>query len=155
MGLPPKNMGLPLKNLVNGDFSLFTTPRQPKRTMCGFGLQRSFSRNILVWYWVYYLTTNKCKNLKNMKSSCLSICTSFHYFLTFYCFFIVFSLFLYYFIYCNRLFFSHLAFLAPHEENCRTVRMYARAVKQTVWNEADNRERDWEESMWGAPASSA
>ena len=34
MGLPPKNMGLPLKNLVNGDCSLFTTPRQLKRTMC-------------------------------------------------------------------------------------------------------------------------
>ena len=31
MGLPPKNMGLPLKNLVNGHFFLFTTPRQPKR----------------------------------------------------------------------------------------------------------------------------
>ena len=156
MGLTPKNMGLPLKNLVNGDFSLFTTPRQPKRTMCGFGLQRSFGRNILVWYWVNYLITNKCKNLKDMKSSCLSICTSFHYFLLFFiAFSSVLSLFLYYFINCNRLFFSYFAFLAPDEENCSTVRMYARAVKQKVWNEADNRGRDWGEPMWGAPASSA
>ena len=30
MGLPPKNMVLPLKNLVDGDFSLFTPHRQPK-----------------------------------------------------------------------------------------------------------------------------
>ena len=49
--------------------------RQPKRTMCGFGLQRSFGRNILELL-VYYLMPNKCKNLKDMKSSCLSVCTS-------------------------------------------------------------------------------
>ena len=49
--------------------------RQPKRTMCGFGLQRSFGRNILELL-VYYLMLNKRKNLKDMKSSCLSICTS-------------------------------------------------------------------------------
>ena len=48
--------------------------RQPKRTMCGFGLQRSFGRNILELL-VYYLMLNKCKNLKDMKSSCLSVCT--------------------------------------------------------------------------------
>ena len=49
--------------------------RQPKRTICGFGLQRSFGRNMLELL-VYYLMPNKCKNLKDMKSSCLSICTS-------------------------------------------------------------------------------
>ena len=49
--------------------------RQPKRTMFGFGLQRSFGRNILELL-VYYLMPNKCKNLKDTKSSCLSICTS-------------------------------------------------------------------------------
>ena len=49
--------------------------RQPKRTMFGFGLQRSFGRNILELL-VYYLMPNKCKNLKYMKSCCLSICTS-------------------------------------------------------------------------------
>ena len=48
--------------------------RQPKRTMFGFGLQRSFGRNILEL--IYYLMPNKCKNLKDTKSSCLSICTS-------------------------------------------------------------------------------
>ena len=49
--------------------------RQPKRTMFGFGLQRSFGRNILELL-VYYLMLNKRKNLKDMKSSSLSICTS-------------------------------------------------------------------------------
>ena len=49
--------------------------RQPKCTMFGFGLQRSFGRNILELL-VYYLMPNKCKNLKDTKSSCLSICTS-------------------------------------------------------------------------------
>ena len=49
--------------------------RQPKRTMCGFGLQRSFGRNILELL-VYYLMLNKRKNLKDMNSSCLSICAS-------------------------------------------------------------------------------
>ena len=34
--------------------------RQPKRTMFGFGLQRSFGRNILELL-VYYLMPNKCK----------------------------------------------------------------------------------------------
>ena len=43
--------------------------------MSGLGLQRSSRRNILELL-VYYLTPNKCKNLKDMKSSCLSICTS-------------------------------------------------------------------------------
>ena len=37
--------------------------------------QRSFGRNILELL-VYYLMLNKRKNLKDMKSSCLSICTS-------------------------------------------------------------------------------
>ena len=41
----------------------------------GFGLQRSFGRNVLELL-VYYLMLNKCKNLKDMKSSCLSVCTS-------------------------------------------------------------------------------
>ena len=27
--------------------------------------------------------------------------------------------------------------------DCKTVRIFARAVKQKVWNEAENRERDW------------
>ena len=48
--------------------------RQPKHTMCGFELQRSFCQNGLELL-VYYLMPNKCKNLKDMKSSCLSICT--------------------------------------------------------------------------------
>ena len=34
--------------------------RQPKRTMCGLGLQRSFGRNILELL-VHYLMPNKCK----------------------------------------------------------------------------------------------
>ena len=49
--------------------------RQPKRTICGFGLQRSFGPNIIELL-VYYLMPNKRKNLKDMKSSCLSFCTS-------------------------------------------------------------------------------
>ena len=67
-----------------------------------------------------YLTPDKFKNLKDMKSSCLSICTSFYYFLNF---FVVFLLLvfiiiqlLYYFVYPNRLFFSHLAFVALDED---------------------------------------
>ena len=48
--------------------------RKPKHTMLGFGLQRSFGWNILELL-VYYLMPNKCKNLKDMKSFCLSICT--------------------------------------------------------------------------------
>ena len=36
--------------------------RQPKRTMCGFGLQRSFGRNILELL-VYYLMLNKRKKI--------------------------------------------------------------------------------------------
>ena len=43
--------------------------------VCGFGLQKSFGRNILELL-VYYLMLNKRKNLKDMKSSCLCICTS-------------------------------------------------------------------------------
>ena len=31
--------------------------------------------------------------------------------------------------------------------DCETVRMYARAVKQKVWNEAENRERNWGETL--------
>ena len=46
--------------------------RQPERTMCGFGLQRSLGRNILELL-VYYLIPNECKKLKDMKSSCLSV----------------------------------------------------------------------------------
>ena len=49
--------------------------RQPKRTMCRSRLQRSFGRNILELL-VHYLMPKKCKKLKDMKSSCLSICTS-------------------------------------------------------------------------------
>ena len=68
-----------------------------------------------------YLTPNKFKNLKHMKSSCLSICTSFYYFLNFFIVFLLLLVFiiiqlLYYFIYPNRLFFSHLAFLALDED---------------------------------------
>ena len=64
-----------------GDYSKSNTMssismhRQPKRRMCGFGLQRSFGRNILELS-VYYLMPNKCKNLKDMKSSRLTVCTS-------------------------------------------------------------------------------
>ena len=46
--------------------------RQPKRTMCRFGLQRSFGLNILELL-VYYLMPNKCKNLKDMKSSTFAL----------------------------------------------------------------------------------
>ena len=37
-----------------------TNHRQPKRTVCGFGLQRSFGGNTLELL-VYYLMPNKCK----------------------------------------------------------------------------------------------
>ena len=46
--------------------------------MFGLGLQRSFGRNILELL-VYYLMPNKCKTLKDIKSSCLPICTSSFY----------------------------------------------------------------------------
>ena len=59
----------------NDATSVLCNHRQPKRNMCGFGLQRSFGRNILELL-VYYLMLNKCKNLKDMKSSGLSVCTS-------------------------------------------------------------------------------
>ena len=51
-----------IKNLVY----LLSHHRQPKRTMFGFGLQRSFGRIILELL-VYYLMPNKCS--KDMKSS--------------------------------------------------------------------------------------
>ena len=51
------------------------SPQTAKRTMYGFGLQRWFGGNILEVS-VYYLMPNKCKNLKDIKSSFLSICTS-------------------------------------------------------------------------------
>ena len=38
----------------------------------GFGFQGSFGRNLLELL-VYYLMSNKCKNLKDMKPSCLSV----------------------------------------------------------------------------------
>ena len=52
---------------------LLSHHRQPKRTTFGFWLQRSFGRIILELF-VYYLMPNKCS--KDMKSSCLSNCTS-------------------------------------------------------------------------------
>ena len=67
--------GVPLRALVPCKCYWECSHRQPERTMCGFGLQRSFGRNILELL-VYYLMLNKRKNLKDMKSSCLSICTS-------------------------------------------------------------------------------
>ena len=40
--------------------------------------------------------------------------------------------------------------------DCKTVRIfvfkYARAVKQKVWNEAENRERDWGETLLACEA---
>ena len=42
-----------------------------------------------------YLTPNKFKNLKHMKSSCLSICTSFYYFLNFFIVFFVVGFYYY------------------------------------------------------------
>ena len=42
-----------------------------------------------------YLTPNKFKNLKDMKSSCLSICTSFYYFLNFFIVFFVVGFYYY------------------------------------------------------------
>ena len=52
-------------NILLGDIMaiLCLLRRQPKRTMCGLGLQRSFGRNILEIL-VYYLMPNKCKHLK-------------------------------------------------------------------------------------------
>jgi len=35
-----------------------------------------FGRNILELLVYYLMPNNKCKNLKDMKSSCLSVCTS-------------------------------------------------------------------------------
>ena len=67
-------MYLSINVLCKHDFCV-CVHSQPKRTMCGFGLQRSFGRNVLELL-VYYLMLNKCKNLKDMKSSCLSVCTS-------------------------------------------------------------------------------
>ena len=54
---------LSLMYFLGGGFlksSVWFMHRQPKRTMCGFGLQRSFGRNILELL-VYYLMPNKCK----------------------------------------------------------------------------------------------
>ena len=48
-----------LQYLQDGDLD-YIFHRQPKRTICGFGLQRSFGRNILELL-VYYLMPNKCK----------------------------------------------------------------------------------------------
>ena len=42
-----------------------------------------------------YLTPNKFKNLKDMKSSCLSICTSFYYFSNFFIGFFFFGFYYY------------------------------------------------------------
>ena len=43
--------------------------------------------------------------------------------------------------------------------DCKTVRIFAysstRAVKQKVWNEAENRERDWGETLFFFLASHA
>ena len=50
----------------------------PSAICVGSGLRGhlvEFGRNILELL-VYYLMLNKCKNLKDMKSSCLSVCTS-------------------------------------------------------------------------------
>ena len=54
-----------------GQNSFFAITTGSASALCrGFGLQRSFSRNILELL-VYYLMPNKCKNLKDMKSYCL------------------------------------------------------------------------------------
>ena len=73
-----------LRFLTNVHYCLFLRPhrswihhRQPKRTMFGFGLQRSFGRNILELL-VYYLMPNKCKNLKiRSLLVCLSVLVAF------------------------------------------------------------------------------
>ena len=61
-------------NILLGDIMaiLCLLHRQPKHTMCGLGLQRSFGRNILEIL-VYYLMPNKCKNLKRRLVHFLSI----------------------------------------------------------------------------------
>ena len=33
------------------------------------------------------------------------------------------------------------------EVDCKTVRIFARGVKQKVWTEAENREREWAETL--------
>ena len=37
--------------------------------------------------------------------------------------------------------------LTMQEVDCKTVGIFARGVKQKVWTEAKNRERDWEETL--------
>ena len=37
--------------------------------------------------------------------------------------------------------------LAKQEVDYKTVRIFAREVKQKVWTEAENRERDWAETL--------
>ena len=54
------------------------TTGSPSAIIVGSGFRGhlvEFGRNILELL-VYYLMLNKCKNLKDMKSSCLSVCTS-------------------------------------------------------------------------------
>ena len=50
------------------------TTGSPSAPCLGLGFKGHFGRNILEL--IYYLMPNKCKNLKDTKSSCLSICTS-------------------------------------------------------------------------------
>ena len=50
------------------------TTGSPSALCLGLGFKGHFGRNILEL--IYYLMPNKCKNLKDTKSSCLSICTS-------------------------------------------------------------------------------
>ena len=55
-----------------------STTGSPSAICVGSGFRGhlvEFGRNILELL-VYYLMLNKCKNLKDMKSSCLSVCTS-------------------------------------------------------------------------------
>ena len=71
-----KSNPLPCSIYFESDF--FFTTGSPSVICVGSGFRDhlvEFGRNILELL-VYYLMLNKCKNLKDMKSSCLSVCTS-------------------------------------------------------------------------------
>ena len=86
LGYPAKD----LANLSNDDirrtrnhysfvkFPVHFNTGSPSAICVGSGFRGhlvEFGRNVLELL-VYYLMLNKCKNLKDMKSSCLSVCTS-------------------------------------------------------------------------------
>ena len=42
---------------------------------------------------------------------------------------------------------SYLSFGTEIAVDCKTVHIFAYSVKQKVWNEAENRKRDWRETL--------